>query len=247
MDYQSKIQADWTLLEFVPLSSEVVSWMSDVGKAAYEKDLWVFTAKAEPTKSGDDKTVPYWALHAEREKRKAEAEAREIEKKKNDELLKELETFRAERDEKEKAALEAKMKEDWEYKKVLEIREVEISNLTTKLADLQTQLKTFEDNANNEIIRAISEIESKEDVELIEQILEGKTVAEKQAVLPSLISKFTKTAINANEPVPNLGGKKDVIDETELTTLQDKQKTVWLSPSEKIKMMTYLSKKESKV
>lgn len=122
---------------------------------------------------GKQDMVPHEAMHAEREKRKA-AEAR----------IAELEKAEADR-------REAKMKEDSQYKELLEEKEGKLTEVTAQLEDVTKRLSAYEESAEKRISDTLEGIKKPEDKEFAEKLLEGRTLAEKENLLPGLLERFS--------------------------------------------------------
>lgn len=160
----------------------------DADKIAADKaaaDEAAAKAKADADGDGGDgkpvKMVPHEALHEEREQRKkAEAE------------LKTLREAEAKRE-------EEKMKSNNQFKELSEQKERELAEATSKLTDAEIRLKAYEDGATERIKSQLETITKPEDKAFAETLLNGKSLADQESLLPSLLERLgSPKNLNAN-------------------------------------------------
>lgn len=131
-------------------------------------------------KQGD--TVPHAKFHEERERRKA-AEAK-----------------LAERDAAEKAENDKRLAEQGEFKTLLEQKEQELKSVKESLESKSTLLDSFVSTAEKQVSEMLKKVPEK-DLPLIESILDGKDIVQKQLLVPSLLERFSLTGTPVNNGV----------------------------------------------
>lgn len=133
-------------------------------------------------------SVPHQAFHAEREKRKSlEAELAEIKK------------LQAE-------AEEEKKRKQGEFEELANQKTAEVEKLTAELEELRGKVSSFEEVVESRVEEALNAIKSEDDRALMKEALDGKSAAQKDALLPKLIQKFG-TPANINHTIK--GGETD--------------------------------------
>lgn len=148
---------------------------------------------------GKQKMVPHQALHEEREARKA-AETE----------LKKLRDAEAKRN-------EEKMKENNQFKELSEQKDRELAEALSKLTDTETRLKAYEDGATERIKSQLETITKPEDKVFAENLLKGKSLADQESLLPSLLERLgSPKNINANPQ----GGDSQTAGKTKATVEQ---------------------------
>ena len=127
------------------------------------------------------KTVPHEAMHAEREKRKAaEAEVERLKKEAAD-----------------KAAAEAA--EKGEFKSLYEAEKAAREAKEKELAEKDALLKGFEAKAEASIQEMLGRVKNEADRKTVEALIDGKTLEQKETLLPTLLAKFgAPTSVNAS-------------------------------------------------
>jgi len=173
-------------------------------QAADQKAAEEAAAKAEAEKS---KTVPHEAMHAERERRKtAEAEVERLKKEAAD-----------------KAAAEAA--EKGEFKTLYETEKAAREAKEAELAEKTALLQGFEAKAEESIKKMLEQVKNEEDRKTVETLIEGKTLEQKETLLPTLLAKFG-VQTNLNPSANGAGNEKsqsDAITDKEIEELE-KQK-----------------------
>lgn len=147
-------------------------------------------AKAEAEKQ---KMVPHEALHAEREKRKtAEAELEKLRK-----------------DAADKEAADAAQKGEFKtlYEKEKAAREAAENSLKEK----DGRIATFEAKAQASIEKMLGQVKKPEDRKTVEELLDGKSLEQKETLLPTLLEKFGVSA-NINGSPSGTGEDKNQTD-----------------------------------
>lgn len=126
------------------------------------------------------KMVPHQALHAERE-----------EHKKTKERLDALEA--------EKVAASKKAEEEkGNFEKLYKDEQEKNKSLLDELTGTKTKLTDFETAAKTRIEKSIETIKNVEDKAIVTKLLEGKSFAEQENILPKLVEKFgTPSNVNS--------------------------------------------------
>jgi hypothetical protein len=170
---------------------------TDDQKAAEAAEKAKKEADAKAAADGDNKqqkTVPHEALHAERE-----------EHKKTKERLAALEAEKAE------TARKAE-EEKGNFKKLYEDSEAAKKALEAEIATHKTKVGEFEEKAQKRIDKALESVKAEADKATIKNILEGKSLAAQEDLLPTLLEKFGVPAnVNAG-PKGSGGGKGSATD-----------------------------------
>ena len=141
----------------------------------------------KPGEGDGDKTAPLAALHEARNE--------------NKELKKRIADIEA----KEKQREEEEAKKKGEYQTLFESTKTENEALKKTNEGLVAQVGEFEKSIQTQIDEALSKVKKPEDQEVIKLALDGKSVAQKQALLPKLLEKFLSPS-NINPTIPG-GGK----------------------------------------
>ena len=125
-------------------------------------------------------------------------------KKKFLEASKRLEEY----EQKEKAEKEEKMKKNGEFETLVGEKTKEIESLKKQVDDLLQYKQKHEEIIKDKINEA-KKVIKKEDSELLESLLTGKSAVEQDALLPKLLDRF-KGVKNVNASIAGGGTKNDV-------------------------------------
>lgn len=149
--------------------------------------------------------VSHAALHEERIKRQ-EADVR----------IKELEA-------KEKTRLDEKLAADGKFQELSEAKTAENEALRAENESYKQQVTAYEGAVEVRVDIALEKIKDKADKELVKNILDGKSAADQDKLLPSLLIRFAKPT-NINKSVNDDGqDPKDA----EPKTAEDKRKAAY--------------------
>lgn len=138
------------------------------------------TSQQNQHKQGD--TVPHAKFHEERERRKA------------------VEAKLAEREAADKAESDKRLAEQGEFKTLLEQKEQELKIAKESLESKSSLLDDFVSAAEKQVSDMLKKVPEK-DIPLIESILDGKNIVQKQSLIPSLLERFSITGTPANNGV----------------------------------------------
>ena len=173
-------------------------------KAAEEAAAAEAAKKAEADKN---RTVPHEAMHAEREKRKA-AEA-EIERLKKEQA--------------DKEAAEAAKR--GEFENLYNEEKTKREGLETTLKEKDEKLGAFEAKAQANIEKMLGQVTKDEDRKTVETLLDGKSLEQKETLLPTLLEKFG-VANNVNATPSGAGNEKtqsDAATDKEIEKLKEQK------------------------
>lgn len=135
-------------------------------------------------KQGD--TVPHAKFHEERERRKA------------------VEAKLAEREAADKAENDRRLAEQGEFKTLLEQKEQELKSVKESLESKTALLNDFVSTAEAQIAEMLKKVPEK-DLPLINSIIDGKNIVQKQSLIPSLLERFSVTGTPVNNGVKTPG------------------------------------------
>lgn len=145
--------------------------LDDTAKESKKKEIGSKAVEQAKEEAKKKETVPLATLLEERKQKK----------------LLEEKLASIEGDAKTKA--EKELQEKGEFKTLAEKKTAELEEATKKLATAEGLLKVFTDATEKKVTDFISKVKE-EDKQIVEAVLNGKTIAEKEALLPSLIKKF---------------------------------------------------------
>ena len=138
------------------------------------------TSQQNQHKQGD--TVPHAKFHEERERRKA------------------VEAKLAEREAADKAESDKRLAEQGEFKTLLEQKEQELKAAKEDLESKSSLLDNFVSAAEKQVSDMMKKVPEK-DLPLVESILDGKNIVQKQSLIPSLLERFSIAGTPVNNGV----------------------------------------------
>lgn len=121
---------------------------------------------------------------------------------KNKELAKKLK----EKEDAEKAAQEAKLKEEGKTNELLTAKEKELAELTGKHTTTSEQLKAYEEAATEQINKQLEGIKDEKKREEAKKLLEGMPVLDQYKKLPSILELVGSSSGGFGGPTPAGGG-----------------------------------------